>query len=147
MVLRSEVAKYKSTGSYLGIAIDLVCARHSTAASSATCWEIEVRNKKTNDGNRTRSTLPEGLRSPGSLFKSMGFVITAKYGQRRDLHWVSTTHEMMGPVSRYDNLRRTCSCVSLFRWTSERHTTGTSCAARSLTIDNRHGSYSRRLEI
>ena len=34
------------SGSYLGIAIDLVCATLSTAASSVTCWEIELRINK-----------------------------------------------------------------------------------------------------
>ena len=62
----------------MGIVINLVCGVLSTAASSATCWEINVRKKKTNDGNRTGRTLPEGLGSPWWLVKLMGFVDTAK---------------------------------------------------------------------
>ena len=71
--LASKAAKYRSTGSYMGIVIYLVCAIPSTSTSSATCWEIEVRKKKRKHGIRTGSTLREGLRSPGSLVKIMCF--------------------------------------------------------------------------
>ena len=37
-------------------------------------------------------------------FGLLGFIITAKHGQRRDLNWVRTIDEMMDAVIRYENL-------------------------------------------
>ena len=44
----AELLKYIFTGSYIGIVINLVCATDRTVVPCATCWEIQMRNRKLN---------------------------------------------------------------------------------------------------